>query len=157
LKAVELDPQNVEAHLKLAMTSLALRDFKKAAQEATWVLDKQPGQEQALEVLAESAVTSKTVQDTLQQIEKLHNADQARAAYHVAFGTLWARAQDIPKAEAELQKALQMDPKSSATYFILGGLYWLKNDLTNAQQAFKSAAELSPARSPRRIRYAEFK
>jgi tetratricopeptide (TPR) repeat protein len=157
LKAAELEPQNIETHLKLSMSYLSLRDFKKAAQEAAWVLAKQPGRDQALELLAESAATPKTIQETQEQIENLRRADQDRAAYHVAFGILWARAREPAKAEAELKKALDMDPKSSAALSVIGGIYWSRNDLTNAEQALKSAAQLSPLRSPARLKYAEFK
>src|ERR1035441_1374539 len=39
----------------------------------------------------------------------------------------------------------------------MGNLYWMQNDLPRAEQAFKTGAGLSPARSPKRLNYAEFK
>jgi tetratricopeptide (TPR) repeat protein len=39
----------------------------------------------------------------------------------------------------------------------LGNLYWMRKDLPRAEKAFKTGAELSPARSPNRLTYAEFK
>ena len=39
----------------------------------------------------------------------------------------------------------------------LGNLRWLQNDLVQAEQAFKTAAELAPVRSAKRLRYATFK
>src|SRR5439155_25222280 len=42
-------------------------------------------------------------------------------------------------------------------YYALGNLCWAQNDLKGADSALKTAAELSPARSVRRVRYAEFK
>ena len=49
-----------------------------------------------------------------------------------------------------------MDPKSSEAYAALGTLYWSRNDLKEADQAFKTAADLAPLRSPMRLRYADF-
>ena len=157
LKAADLEPQNVETRLKLSLSYVSLRDFKKAVQEAAWVLTKQPGQEEALEVLAESATTPKAVEQTQQQIAKLRQADQDRAAYHVALGILWGRGLELTNSEAELKKALELDPKSTSAQMVLGNIYWARNDLTHAEEAFKSAAELSPMRSTRRVKYAEFK
>jgi predicted Zn-dependent protease len=50
-----------------------------------------------------------------------------------------------------------LDPKSIAAYAALGTLHWSRNDLKAAEQDFKTAAELSPPRSPMRLRYADFK
>src|SRR5262249_26199134 len=38
----------------------------------------------------------------------------------------------------------------------LGALYWTRNDLKSAAEAFKTAAALAPERSPIRLRYADF-
>ena len=39
----------------------------------------------------------------------------------------------------------------------LGNLYWRRQDLNAADQAFKTAADLAPPRSPIRMRYVDFK
>ncbi len=156
-KAAQLDPDNAQIHLKLAMAALSLGDYKKAADEASLALAKQPGQSDALEVLATSAVTVKAMPDVKQQIDKMRQSDQDRAGYHVAAGTFYLRRQDLTNAEMEFKKAIEMEPKSPSGYAALAGLYWARNDLTAADQAFKTASDLSPIRSFRRIKYAEFK
>jgi thioredoxin-like negative regulator of GroEL len=50
-----------------------------------------------------------------------------------------------------------MDPKSPAAYFILGNLYLIKNDLTQAEAALKMSADLSSWHSARKLSYADFK
>lgn len=157
LKAVELEPNNLEVHLKLSLSCLALRDLKRAREEARWVLARQPGQEEALEVLAESIANLREISSTRQELEGMLQAGKDGAGYHVAFGTLLLVGQDTTNAEPEFKKALELDAKSASAHFGLGNLYWIENDLPRAEQAFKTAADLSPARSPKRIRYAEFK
>jgi Tfp pilus assembly protein PilF len=49
-----------------------------------------------------------------------------------------------------------LDPKSSETNAALGSFYWSRNDLKEADQAFKTAVELAPPRSRVRLRYADF-
>src|SRR6202011_5206774 len=130
---------NPEVHLKLSLSALAIGDLKKAAEEAKLVLAKQPGQPEALEVLAASAVTAKAIQDTQQQIEKMRQADKDRPGYHVATGTFYLRRQDATNAEIEFKKALELDPKSPAALAALAGLYWARNDKAAAEQSLKSA------------------
>jgi predicted Zn-dependent protease len=64
---------------------------------------------------------------------------------------------DEASAESEFKEALKLDPSSSAAYIALGNLYWRRQDLNAADQAFKSAADLAPPRSPIRLRYVDFK
>ena len=58
--------------------------------------------------------------------------------------------------KAEFKAALNLDPKSSEVYAALATLYWSRKDLKEADQAFKTAADLAPLRSPMRLRYADF-
>src|SRR4029077_5522961 len=52
---------------------------------------------------------------------------------------------------------LSLDPGSVEAHLALAKLYWLANDLTNADREFKAAAEPPPARSPAHLTYTEFK
>ncbi|HEX4644520.1 MAG TPA: tetratricopeptide repeat protein, partial [Verrucomicrobiae bacterium] len=83
--------------------------------------------------------------------------DAKRAPCEVALGMLALRAGDAKAAEASLKRAQSLDPKLSAVYSGLGGYYLVQKDLKQADQALKTAAELSPPRSPRRLQYARFK
>lgn len=88
----------------------------------------------------------------------------------MALGTLYLQQQDTTRAESEFKKALDLDPKSSAVHFALGNLYWnisamhlalgnvdwARYDLTQADQAFKTATESAPLRSAERLRYIDF-
>jgi tetratricopeptide (TPR) repeat protein len=49
-----------------------------------------------------------------------------------------------------------LDPKSIEAHAALASLYWSRNDLKEADQAFKTAVELAPPRSPARLRYVDF-
>lgn len=156
-KAVELSPDDVQAHLQLSLAYFSLQNRKLAAQEAAWVLGKQPGLEEALAILADCATNPKDVQDAQAQIEKLRQQDKDRAAYHVALGTLYLKQLNLTNAQVEIKKALSLDPQSAAANMAQGNLYSFSNNLPEADKAFKLAADLSPMRSARRLKYAEFK
>jgi tetratricopeptide (TPR) repeat protein len=73
------------------------------------------------------------------------------------LGLLDLRQRNFKEAEASFMRAQSLDPKSSAVNEILGIFYSAQHDLPHAEQAFAAAAEFSPARSSRRLEYAQFK
>jgi len=157
LKGRELEPNNLDLRLKLGLIYLAAGRLKEARDEANFVLDRRPQDDEAPLLLAEAAVTTNQIEETRQRLQKLSQPATERAPYQVALGTLDFRQSDFKAAEAAFKRAQTLDPKSSAVYSALGNLYWAQNDLKRAEQAFKTAAEFAPARSPRRLRYAQFK
>ena len=103
-KAAQLEPANSEIRLKLALNELALNDLKKAVEDARLVLATQPGQQEALEIIAGSAISTNGLQEIEQQIAKFRQGDKDQASYHVAFGTLALRNQNLTNAETELRR-----------------------------------------------------
>jgi tetratricopeptide (TPR) repeat protein len=156
-KAVELDPNNLDARLKLGLLYSAVHKPKDARSEAMRVLEKQPWNEDALLLLSDSAADSQDANQILQLIDGYRQRDKDRAAYHLVIGAMHLRQQNLDKAESELKQAVALDPKSAATYLVLGNLYLLKNDLTQAEQALKMSSDLSPWHSARKLSYADFK
>jgi Tfp pilus assembly protein PilF len=156
-QAAERLPDEQEVQLKLGLTLLVLRQFAEARDAALQVLDKEPGQDQALLLLADTAVAPvSNIDETRSLIESLRAKDRDRPGYHLALGTLDLRQKEETRAEGEFKSALQLDPKSGAAHAALGLLYWSRNDLKAAEQEFKTAADLAPLRSPMRLRYADF-
>src|SRR5262249_35888497 len=120
------------------------------------VLEKQPGNEQALLLLVDASRKPDDIEAARKLVQSLREKDQDRARYHLALGSLDLRQNDPARAESEFKAALNLDPKSSDANVGLGSLYWRRNDLKEADQAFKTAFELAPPRSPARLRYVDF-
>lgn len=157
IRARQLDTNNVEVRLKLGLIYLSSRSFKEARDEALAILAGQPGNEDAVLILADAAIAPKEIEETRQRIASLHQQVGDKAFFHVALGTLVLKQKDASAAAAALNKAMALAPRSSAVQVALGNLYWTQNDLKRAEEAFKAAAELAPPRSPRRLKYADFK
>ena len=120
------------------------------------VLEKKPGDEAALRLLVDTAVTPDEIQETQTAIDRLREKDRDRASYHIALGILELRQQNEAGAEKEIKAALELDPKSSRAYPALGRIYLSRNDLKAAEEAMKTAADLSPLQSPMQLRYLDF-
>jgi tetratricopeptide (TPR) repeat protein len=67
------------------------------------------------------------------------------AAYHNNYALALARAKKFPEAQAELQKAAQIDPANAGRYFYnLGALLVNSGQLEPSGEAFKKALEADP-------------
>lgn len=156
-KTSELEPDNLDVQLKLALSHFSVRDYQNARELARQILEKKPGQQEALMLMVDTAATPDDIQETRALIEKLKAREDDRLAYHLARGAMELRDKNDATAETEFKAALSVDPKSSAVYSALGNLYLNRQDLAAAGQAIERAAALSPLRSPKRLRNVDFK
>lgn len=156
-KYAGLQPDDAEIQIKFGLALFATGDFAQARDAALQALSKRPGDEQALSLLADTARSPEEIADVRRTIEDLRKADQDRSSYHLALGSLDLRKGEKARAETEFKKALELDPKSGTPHVALAMLYWSNNDLKAADQAIKTAADLSPTDSPVRMRYVDFK
>ena len=81
-------------------------------------------------------------------------ADPDRVAR--ALGVLYARNQDVPRAEEEFKKAVTSKPDSPEAHLALARLHLGKRELPEAEKEFKAAADLAPAGSFARLQLADF-
>ena len=156
-KAAELRPDDVEVQLDFAESSLAFGDFQQANDNALKALEKQPGNAQALTILAAAAATPSAVEETRKLVVSLRENDQDRASYHLALGALALRQQDDKGAQTEFETAARLEPNLPLVHIALATLAWSRKDIKAADEAFKTAVDLSPLRSAARLRYAAFK
>jgi tetratricopeptide (TPR) repeat protein len=156
-KAAELEPENSDVQLKLGLIYLSAHKTKEAREAALQVLRKQPGHQEGLLLLTDTARAPEEIQETEQLVENLRQQDRERIGYHLALGTLYRRQEELLRAETEFKEALDLDPKSSAAHFALGNLSWARYHFQQADQEFRLAIEMAPLRSAMRLRYADFK
>ena len=155
LAARDLLPDDLEVRMKLAFIDLSVGQFADARKEALAILDRSPTHDQALLLLVDASRSQRELDDAEQRLRSL-NADD-KTGFHLAWASLFLRKRDLPSAENEVKQALLHDPNSIEAQVALGKIFWLRNDLTKADQEFKAAAELAPVRSAAPLLYAEFK
>ena len=150
------NPKDLDARIKLGTIYLMGRAPDKAREQAEAVLAKQPGNLDGLLLLAETAETPKQIQDALARIEgqRATLADPDRVGRALAL--LYARNQDLPRAEQELKGAVASKPDSPDAHIALARLHLGKRDLAAAEKEFKAAADLAPPGSFARLQLADF-
>lgn len=156
-QAEDLDAEDLEVRLKLAALYLAGRKFKEVRAEADDILQKQPGHDEALVLLADSARDPADIQSVLERLEGMRAQLPQSPGLHLALGTLAFRQKKPAEAEAFFKEAVKLGPRLAMAHSILGNLYAAQNNPVAAEAAYKAAFDLSPLRSTRRMDYIDFK
>ena len=156
LRAEQMDSGNLDVRLKLATLDLGFGKLKEARDETDFVLSRNPHDEQAPLLLALTAATTDEFNADHQRLEQMRQQGDS-AAVEVALGTLAFHQHDFKTAEADFNRAIALDPKSSDAYSALGGVYVTQKKLKLADDAFHKAADLASPWSGNGVRYAQFK
>ncbi len=150
-----LATNNLDLNLKAGLIYFAAGKGKEAREKAIFVLDRNPRNDEAAQLLLQTAVTLQALEETKRHFQMLAQKTNS-AALQVGLGMIALRVGDLKPAEAAFKQAQALDPKSSAAWLALGVLYLAQTNLPQAESAFKSAAELAPARSVAKLQYANF-
>ena len=157
IKGQQLQPDNLDLRLKLGLISIATGNPKQARDEANFILDRKPLDEEAPLLLADTAYKPDEIEATRLRLQSLPPAATAGAPVLIALGTLELRQRHFKEAEAAFQHALTQNPHSSAAHAALGASYLAQRDLPKAELEFKQAAELARPYSSRQLLYAKIK
>ncbi len=112
-------------------------------QHVVWahLADAYIGQASAKTGAEQEAIMSKALEAYLKALE----IKPEEAAYHNNYALALARAKKSDEAQAELQKAAQIDPPNAGRYYYnLGALLVNSGQLEPAGEAFKKAIEADP-------------
>lgn len=154
LKVRELAPNNLPARSKLALAFAHIGQPAEVRKEAVVILEQEPGNSEAIVLLADTSQTKEEIAAAAQQLEKFPQRNTA--AFHLASATLALRKGELGAASDELQQALTAEPNSAQAHLATAYMYVLRKNPTHALPEFKIAAELAPLRSAERIKCAEF-
>jgi Tfp pilus assembly protein PilF len=138
LKTRELVPDDIDSRTKLASVFMATGQFEEARKEALAILERSPAHEKAMLLLAEASRSQRELDDAEQRLRSLNAS--GKAGFHLAWAALSLRKQDRASAVNSMKQALSLDPNSVEAHLALAKIYSLENELTNADQEFKAAA-----------------
>src|ERR1019366_9115005 len=155
-KGSQMAPNDLNLRMKLGFIYSSAGQFKLALDEANFILERKPQDDEAPLLLAETATQPKEIAAARQRLETMARTGD-RVSVEVALGNLAMREQNLAAAGAAFKKAQALDSKSSVVNASLAALAWAQGDLKQAETLFKAAAEASPIRSPRRMQYVRFK
>jgi tetratricopeptide (TPR) repeat protein len=156
LRIQELEPENLEARLKLGSLYLLGGRPEDAVREAEFVLERDQKNLDGLVLLAGGARTPQQVEAAVRRLETARAALSELARFHLAIGGLYLQKGDWTAGERAFREAAAREPKSAEPHLALASLYVSRRDTARAESEYKLAAHLAPIGSPARVRLADF-
>ena len=153
-RAKDAAPDDLATRGKLALGLRSVGQYAEARKEALEILARDPAQDDALLVLADTAQTAEQMRATEQELSKAEGRPSANL--FIAKAALAGKKGDAVAAEKALTRALEIDPKSGPAHLGMGNLRLAQKDAARAGAAFQKAAEVSSPRSMARLKYVEF-
>jgi len=155
IKALELAPDDIAARFNLTRVYLSLGRMADARKEAMTILEKAPGNGEALVALVDTSYTSQEISAAEEELAKFPQKDSAY--YHLAAAGIAVKKSDLSAAEAALQRAIAADSNFAGAHSALAALYLARKDNEKAGLESEKAAKLAKVRSPETIKFAQFK
>ena len=144
-RTVELDPKNIQAKLDLSTLLLAAKQYQKCKDQANAVLALQPNNADAMGLLSSVALAQGDHAEALAQIQHALAIDPNRSNFHAALALIEnGDPATASGSEAELQKAISLDPKNVMAHLVLSSLLQKKGDVQGARQEASTAVQLDP-------------
>jgi len=156
LKARELDPEDLDLRLKIAQIYSMLHKTADSRKEVEFILDKDPKNMDAMNLIATFATSREEVDDALARLKELEPDPKDLPKFNMALGALYVRKGDLMRAEDSFLEALKGESNFPDAHLALADLAVMKKDYTQAEQEYKAAAELMPGATPAQVKLADF-
>lgn len=144
VRASDLSPDNLDAHLKAAQFLLLSGRFEDAKGRAERVLAKQPGDVNAHLMKGLALAGLKDYNAAVEQANDALAIDEKSVTSRVMLSRLQAQQGKLTEAEASLKKAIELAPDSSEGLLALANFYMATNRGAEAEAPLKRAVEVAP-------------
>jgi len=143
-QAQEADPQRLDVKNELARLYLAAEKDQEAEDEASSVLQRDPGNATANQLLGAVAISRHDYEGALAPFTRLTGLLPNDPSSYINLGLLQIMLQRYPEAEASFKKAVAADAHSAAAYTNLAGFYRLRGRDAQAEQVLQQGMERNP-------------
>jgi len=156
MKARQTNPDDMGVTMKLAAIYLLASRLDDARELAGIILEKDPANLEALQVVAVAARRQNEIAEAAAGFEAARPALEGRAGYHISLAELSLKTRDFTKAEAQLKDALERDAKSVQAHLMLANVYRAKGDRDAALSELKTAVAIEPVTGGARLHLVDF-
>src|SRR5436309_1921100 len=112
-RTVELDPSNRDAQLKLGELYLLAHEPKKARERADVVLVSAPTNPDGVILKGQSLIEEREYEKGIAELKRAIALNPKNIRVYLSLASAFMQRQDPQSAEATLQQALSVDPRSS--------------------------------------------
>ena len=153
-KALELDPNNAEAHLLLGFIQMERRDYPAAEEHLSTGIKLLEKQKRDGSTLAEArniyglCLLELGRYDDAVVVLRESATDELNTAPHLAWGNLGLaqlRQREYQEAVKSTMEAVRIQPRFCVGYYTMGQALWHLQQLSDAERALVSAIEADPS------------
>jgi type IV pilus assembly protein PilF len=153
-KALELDPDNAEAHLLLGFIQMERRDYPNAEQHLSTGIKLLEKQKRAGSTLAEArniygvCLIELGRYDDAIEVLRESATDELNTAPHLAWGNLGLAQFHLGEYQETVKstmEAVRIQPRFCVGYYTMGQALWHLQQLKDAERALVSALEADPS------------
>ena len=158
-KALDLDPDNAEAHLLLGFIQMERRDYENAQHHLSTSIKLLEKQQRDGSILAEARniyglclIELGRYEDAIVVLRESAN-DELNTAPHLAWGNLALAQFQLGEYQETLKstmEAVRIQPRFCVGYYTMGRALWRMQQLKDAERALVSALEADPSCSQTR-------
>ena len=137
-------PDSAPAYLLTARMLLRREYLPVAQQFATKALELDPQLPLAHALLGEIALAGEHLNEAIAEFEKERLHNPLNGSIYDRLGDAYTRAGDYTKAQQSLQRALLLEPNSTAPYILLGKVLLKQQDPVSAMMYLERAEKMDP-------------
>jgi len=141
-RAIQIDPRFAEAHYRLALTDLRLRQWQDAYRSLQKSLETDPNYVPARLELASLEFAARQTARARQDIELALAKEPSNLQAHLLLGQIALSEKDYDRALREFETAQQIAPKNPTPWVQGADTYVLMRKYPEAQQAFQRAIDV---------------
>ena len=156
MKALELNPQHLEAKAKVGKFYLLSGDTVKAEKMITEILAKKPGDPAAHTLKAALMARKGDMAGAIQEASQVIAADPTQTDAVSLIAALYSKQGDNAKAQDALENGIKANPKNVSLRMDLVSNFLKQNELAKAEQQMVEIITLDPKKLEYRINLATF-
>ena len=143
-KTIEDDPENLYLQRELAILYLMQKDNLKALNIVKNIIDKNPGDIEALIMYGRIKQSLEQIDDAKEAYEKVIANDPAQKKIYLILGGIYMEEGDLGKALKTYKQLVDKYPEFYAGYFFIGKIYAEQGKIVDAEKEFLKALDLEP-------------
>ena len=143
-KTIEEDPENLYLQRELAILYLMQKYNLKALNIVKNIIDKNPGDIEALIMYGRIKQSLKQIDDAKEAYEKVIANDPAQEKIYLILGDIYMEEGDLDKALKIYKQLVNKYPEFYAGYFFIGKIYAEQGKIVDAEKEFLKALDSEP-------------
>ncbi|MDJ0790208.1 MAG: tetratricopeptide repeat protein [Myxococcota bacterium] len=142
--ALQIDPNNAEAHYKLSQAYLKTKKTKEAFWELRETVRIDPSNHDAKLQFAQISVYAGELEEALKRADEVIAADPNRADAYIVKAQAHEGLKQLDETLAALENAIRVEPENGGAYLLIATFVRRQGDRESAEKYYKEAVRVDP-------------